>query len=285
VINIIYAVIALRWSVAYLNREGALVSSAHEPTLSSRKSENLVRSGLITFGFTWLVFYYFMSTLQADYPFFGLFVSLYVVILGAAFIYLRALKMPIRDTLRLRSANLLGWAGTLPLALGLLLFIHWMIEYQMKFLPMPEEVVKGFENAFFRPELPFIQSLFFFGISPGLCEETLFRGALMGSFMKKMSARKSILLSAALFAFLHFSVYRFLPTFIIGIALGYIVYATGSIFPAMVAHMTYNMAGLHALTSLESGSFDTNWYLLGIPVSVLGYFLLAKSRKASLRNV
>ena len=48
--------------------------------------------------------------------------------------------------------------------------------------------------------------------------------------------------SAALFAILHMSGYRFVPTFLLGLVLGTVALAAGSTIPAMVIHALNNAA-------------------------------------------
>jgi len=83
-------------------------------------------------------------------------------------------------------------------------------------------------------------------LTPGIIEELFFRGYLFSALRTQMSPWKSILLSALLFGVFHvltgrsLLVERFLPTTMLGVALGYVAWRTGSVIPGIVLHVTHN---------------------------------------------
>jgi len=79
-------------------------------------------------------------------------------------------------------------------------------------------------------------------ITPGICEETFFRGFLMSSY-SKYGAKRAIIFSAVLFGIFHFDIQNLLSTIFIGIQFGYIMYKTNSLIASVIAHATFNSLG------------------------------------------
>lgn len=75
-----------------------------------------------------------------------------------------------------------------------------------------------------------------------VAEEVFFRGFAYHVFRQRTSARAAIFASSALFASVHFYVVHFLPIFLIGIVLAYLVERYRSLVPSIVAHATLNLA-------------------------------------------
>lgn len=84
-------------------------------------------------------------------------------------------------------------------------------------------------------------NILFLAIIPAICEELLFRGALIG-VLKKMIKNKHILVvvSAIIFSAIHLQFFSFFSRFVLGLVLGYAFVYAGSIIPSMVAHFVNN---------------------------------------------
>lgn len=74
-----------------------------------------------------------------------------------------------------------------------------------------------------------------------IIEEILMRGFLLNGLSLKYGKIIALLLSAALFALLHFNMVQTLSAFICGIVLGLLYLHTGSILCCILAHMGYNL--------------------------------------------
>jgi membrane protease YdiL (CAAX protease family) len=77
-------------------------------------------------------------------------------------------------------------------------------------------------------------------LSPGIWEEMVFRGAFLGLLRRVGTGRRAVVLSSVFFAAVHLSVFRFGPTFLLGVMLAALTVTTGSLVPAMIFHMVYN---------------------------------------------
>lgn len=82
--------------------------------------------------------------------------------------------------------------------------------------------------------------VFFIGILAPVCEEAVFRGPILSGYKKEGNTWKAILVSALLFGLLHMNVNQASYAFVIGVLLGFLLEATGSIFSTMLFHMLVN---------------------------------------------
>jgi uncharacterized protein len=73
-----------------------------------------------------------------------------------------------------------------------------------------------------------------------LLEELFFRGALFGALERTHARVESVLLVACCFALAHLDPRLFLPLFLVGLALSYVRALTGSIWPGLFLHATFN---------------------------------------------
>lgn len=75
---------------------------------------------------------------------------------------------------------------------------------------------------------------------PAIGEELTFRGVLQQSLTRKMNPHVAIILSAAIFSFIHFQFYGFLPRMFLGLLMGYMFYITNSLWTSMLMHFVNN---------------------------------------------
>lgn len=71
-------------------------------------------------------------------------------------------------------------------------------------------------------------------------EEMLFRGLIYPPLRQTLGKGRGMLLTGLFFATLHFDVVRFLPLFIGGVVLAWVYQRSSSIWPAIIAHGTWN---------------------------------------------
>jgi membrane protease YdiL (CAAX protease family) len=88
----------------------------------------------------------------------------------------------------------------------------------------------------------FVIGLLCASILPGVCEETLFRGAIQGT-LGRLGPSKSVLITAILFALFHLDPWNFLSPLFFGLVVGIMTFRSGSAIPAMIAHASANATG------------------------------------------
>jgi membrane protease YdiL (CAAX protease family) len=71
-------------------------------------------------------------------------------------------------------------------------------------------------------------------------EELIFRGAIFGPMAKGQRMSTVIVATSAIFALVHVEPTVMLPIFLLGLAMGYLRAASGSLVPSMLFHTSFN---------------------------------------------
>ena len=77
-------------------------------------------------------------------------------------------------------------------------------------------------------------------------EELFFRGFVYAGLAERYSWRKAAVISSALFALIHLQITAMVPIFILGYIFAYLYRRSGSIWPAVLMHVSTNALGLGA---------------------------------------
>jgi hypothetical protein len=83
-------------------------------------------------------------------------------------------------------------------------------------------------------------NLLVIALIPAIGEELTFRGVLQQGLARKMNPHLAIVISAAIFSFIHFQFFGFLPRMFLGLLLGYMFYITGSLWTSILMHFVNN---------------------------------------------
>lgn len=274
VLNLCIAGLLVKAAVDSLNAEGRLVpGSRGERDSFTEIRRDPIRVSILGFAGVWLLFYYIFVPLQARDLVSGLIATLWGLIFLSGIFLVRIQKLPLKQTLALRPAHWQSWLGAVIFQTGALPVIVYMNSYIMKVLPIPRGWMEAFGESF-NGDFSITMTILLFCVSPGICEEILFRGALLGSMQRRWSPWKAIAVSSLMFGFLHFSVYRLFTTTLIGAGIGWIVVMSGSIYPAMLAHALNNFLSLVVAERMDLSSVSHHWLLMGIPAVILGGALI-----------
>ncbi len=98
--------------------------------------------------------------------------------------------------------------------------------------------------------------IFFIGVLAPICEEVVFRGAIFSGMKKEGNVFKAILASGLLFGLLHMNVNQACYAFVIGVLLGFLVEATGSIFSSILYHVLVNATNAIMMVITSSAMSD-----------------------------
>lgn len=146
----------------------------------------------------------------------------------------------------------------------------------------PEEVIGvsqglGMEFA----SLTFIISFVIVSISPAICEEAVFRGVVMHSFDNGKNKWIAIVVTGLIFGAFHGNIWRFVPTALLGIMLGYIVYETDNMIYGALFHAINNampLLSIFAMKSMYSNEMFQNQMSTmtdnGIPLISIGMYVM-----------
>jgi membrane protease YdiL (CAAX protease family) len=97
-------------------------------------------------------------------------------------------------------------------------------------------------NLIDRPSLPVV--ILVVALAPAVCEEVLFRGVLVRALATRFFPLVAVLLGALVFSVYHLRVVQLVPTFTLGLLLGYLALRADSALPGMLAHFMNNAIAL-----------------------------------------
>lgn len=158
----------------------------------------------------------------------------------------------------------------------------WMVEMERK----AEAITKAFLLT--DSIWAYLVNILMIAILPAVGEELIFRGILQRKLVEFTRSRWiGILLAAALFSAIHMQFQGFIPRFALGVAFGYLLEVTGSIWVPIAAHFFNNAIAATGYMLLGVGTVDeriedigglSDLWLLGI-VSLVATLLLIASIK------
>ena len=120
-----------------------------------------------------------------------------------------------------------------------LLFENWSLASHLS-----EEERTKLKDTFLL--IPFWLVLLTGAIVPAVAEEFFFRGFALSAFRSKLAPFRSVLCTSILFGLFHvisgniLSIEKFLPTMILGLALGLVAIKTNSLWPGILLHALHN---------------------------------------------
>ena len=171
----------------------------------------------------------------------GLGLTELLVVLGPLLFVVATGGLPAR-ALGLRWPGLGPLAGGALVGLGSFYLVAGAVEPLVeRLLPLPEALRELMKDLIVPPSgpRPLLVDLAVLAVAPALCEELLFRGALLEAW-RPWGRALAALLSALAFGAFHLSVHKFVPTALLGLAAAAVALRAGSVLPAMVVHLVNN---------------------------------------------
>jgi membrane protease YdiL (CAAX protease family) len=221
----------------------------------------------------------------------GLALFEWVGLLGLTFVYARGSGRRLTDVLRLRRPSAAAAAGAILIGASASVVLSLLTQWLM---PPPKELEQEMRRLLPSGEGPgaLAFALLLIAVTPAICEEALFRGPILRGLRSRFSPLGAAALTGLLFGVYHLSIWRFIPTALLGFGLSAIALAADSIVPAMLAHFTYN-ACLVTLSRAgadhgDGGDIDPRSRLaflaVGMVVLAAGAALTARAHRARLRD-
>lgn len=122
------------------------------------------------------------------------------------------------------------------------------------------------------------------GMVAPFCEEVLFRGVILQALLSRWSKLTAVVVSSILFAVFHFHPVHALVALFAGLASAVAVVVTGSIWPAILVHMSNNsVAATGAMTAADLEYLPV-WFAVPSIFLALGGILLMRRAAASVRG-
>jgi len=279
--NSIGAYAVLRWARAFLSSERTVYGEARREQGVLPADRPRAREATVFFAFEILVLYYLGSFVQSRDLLSGVILTLWGFLLLPTLVFARWVRLDFRRDFSLRLPSPRHLLAGVLLAPASLLAANLLFHAQSRFLPVPEEMMETFERLLDSGEGGLVFVLFAVAVSPGICEEMLFRGLLLGQYRRVLSPARAILAGGLLFGLFHLSIYRFLPTALLGIIAGWLVLRTRSIVPAMILHAVYNGIGIWAggAGGALEGEILSAPLVAGVVLLAAGALLLLRERE------
>jgi membrane protease YdiL (CAAX protease family) len=87
--------------------------------------------------------------------------------------------------------------------------------------------------------------------TPAVAEELLFRGLLLTAVQQRLGNTDAVAVVAALFALIHLDLQQFFLYCVLGGACGLLAVRSGSVWPAVALHATFNATAVAAVLLLH----------------------------------
>lgn len=194
---------------------------------------------LVCFALMWTV----GGWLASRYGVAGLGLAEFTTILAPTLIWLRVRRVTLTNGLGLKRVGGRNIVGAVFIGLGAFYVVSAVIEaLQEKIIPLPLEIKRQLREMIVpaRGLRPLAVDLIVLALIPALCEEALFRGAVLGA-LRRLGPGAAIVGAALFFGFFHGSLWRVIPTGSLGLAMGLAAWRAGSLWPAILVHLINNM--------------------------------------------
>ncbi len=184
-----------------------------------------------------------------------------------------------RALLSLRVPGARFWVAALLLGAGAWLGVSipsaW---FTSVFVPGQEQAAEAFRAMLGIDRVALPAAIGVLAVLPAIAEELLFRGALLGLLVRSLQPRTALIMQAVLFGLMHGSIFRLVPTGMLGLLLGVLALRSRSIWPGVIAHAMTNTA-LLVIDRLgptwlkETISAPTPFALAGLALVALALYL------------
>ncbi len=115
------------------------------------------------------------------------------------------------------------------------------------------------------------------GILTPILEELVFRGIIYNSLKKISKTLTATVISALIFAFVHFNIVQFVYAFLVGMVLAVIMEKSRHVYGAMIGHITANViAVIRTETGILQNTLDKSIFawIISVLVLIIGLVLL-----------
>jgi sodium transport system permease protein len=208
-----------------------------------RKQEQL-SPGLVAqiFILVLLGFFYLGTPLQLQDTRGGLVLTQLLVIAGIPILALRFWGLPVGRVLGLRRIPRPGVMALVLIGAPAATMLAALVGMaQGTFMEVPQSYQELMKRLFeSQGGTGLLTAILVFAVIPGFCEEILFRGFVLRGLATRMNSLNAVFWTAVLFGAFHFDLYRLMPTITLGFVLGLLVWVTGSLWPAILLHITNN---------------------------------------------
>jgi membrane protease YdiL (CAAX protease family) len=162
----------------------------------------------------------------------------------------------------IRQINLkkLVWIWGLVAAFFIVLFLHSSFTLTFRIVEFQPEIFKTLSFINDVPALQAWSAIIGISMVAGICEEIGYRGYLQKPLEQKYGPVAAISISSLVFVVIHLNqawlVSILVPAFFISFMIGYLAYATNSLIPGIIAHVTFDIINVSYWWSDVIGTFE-----------------------------
>lgn len=169
------------------------------------------------------------------------------VVLGAIYYFVKVKENNPLKVLGLKSASpikdvflgISAYSLLLPIFMTVLIVLNFVVTF-FDLHPDPHPLIDVFvDESGNKTFLTAISLVLACTVGP-VIEEVFFRGFCYSAFKKHIGTKGAMILSAAFFAFIHNSLFAFVPIFILGLGLAWLYERRGSLIPSITVHIVHN---------------------------------------------
>ena len=195
--------------------------------------------GFALFGVTMAIFLTVCVWMQQNWGIVGL-VLTELLIAGIAIVFCLIRKVKISEVLPIKKITLRDFAGCVVLLIGTYLISMLSVFITAFIFPSSASEAGELGSFLYEKGLGLIPLLLIVAVLPGICEETLHRGALLSTFRGLDKEWIAVLCVGLFFSLNHVSILRGPFTFILGAVFAYIVIKKNNILLTMIMHSMLN---------------------------------------------
>lgn len=118
--------------------------------------------------------------------------------------------------------------------------VAWLYAYLTRSAGLMPSATTDLPTLFGANTMGFVLAMAMVVVVGPVVEEAVFRGALLEGLTARWGASAAIAVQALLFAAFHRSLWQLFPTFVLGLALGWLAHRRESLWPAIALHGLYN---------------------------------------------
>lgn len=172
----------------------------------------------------------------------GILITEYLIILVPNLLFLKLRGYSLKKVLRLAPISFkqgIFTVLTMIFAYPMAVFLNYIVMLLLNLVS--ESLPTGVPIPSSWPE--YWISLLVIAVTPGICEEVMFRGTMQSAY-GKLGEKKALIISSVLFGLFHFNLMNFLGPAFLGLILGIVMIKTKSLYATILGHTLNNTIAL-----------------------------------------
>lgn len=258
--NFVFVIISVLLLSKMFNSEEILFGSSKTFALLEKRSNikkgtmPSIGDGVTLYAVGVVLLIYVGSLIQLKFKMGGIALT-QIMIIGLPLLFVWYIKSDFKKAFSIKVPKVINVLGGIVLWIGTFIVVNLITQTMLFLFPQNMQVVEGL-NDVLKLDSSFLLNLLVVAVMPAICEEFFFRGFVFTSFSNGKNKKAQIwavICSGVLFGFMHIDFIRVIPTSILGIALGYAVYKSKSIFIPMLMHFLNNSVAVLAMHTTSHG--------------------------------